>query len=89
MTVETLVVTPEIRIVFPQEFGVERFSGQEEQVSALNVLEPGDRLESIADDVLLARVAMYYDFPVEEMRNMMISRPQEGAILIGAKFTYG
>lgn len=85
----TFVETPQIQVVFPQRFNVERYASTEQLINVVDVLEEGDDLSAVSDGTLKERVAMHFDFPVEEMSNMQVSRPQENMVLISAKFQYG
>ncbi len=90
MTNEIITInTSEIRVIFPQNFQVNNLAGTEASIPSNDIMRPGDTLDTVADDRMLELAANYFDISSEVMSGMQVSRPQEGRILISAKFSYG
>lgn len=84
----TFTTTPQVQIVFPERFPVDRFAGQEVTEPITEYMQVGDSVH-MADDRLLERVAEYYDFTPDNMTNLTVARPADNNIVIMEKPSYG
>jgi hypothetical protein len=81
--VETVLVTPMVQVVF----------GEDRQDPApfplADALRGEEDAATISDDMLIARVELYLDLESGTLRDMKVTRPAVGNILIAAPFEFG